>query len=89
MNIPVGVPALNGPVVRRKRADRHHLSLQILVADQLDVKADNFLFHARTDQGVELMLELVERGMRIKFRIAGRQFRQQLQNIFLVHLRIL
>ena len=45
--------------------------------------------HARADERVELMLKFVERRMRVKLGIAFRQFRQQFQNVILVHARIL
>src|ERR1039458_10688523 len=65
------------------------VSNQIPIADQLDAEFFYLRPHARADEGGEFMLELVERRVRVKLGIAGRQNRQQLQNIGFIHAGVL
>src|SRR5271170_5562321 len=63
--------------------------LQILITNQFDAERFYFFFHARTDEGVELMLKFTERRMRVKLGIAGRQSRQQFQNVIFINTGVL
>src|SRR5208282_5099843 len=42
--------------------------LQILVTNQFDAEFFDQFLHARTDQGIELMLKFIQRWMRVKLR---------------------
>src|ERR1035441_5913402 len=51
--------------------------LQILVTNQFDAEFFHQFLYPRTDERVELMLKFIQRRMRVKLRIAGRQNGQQ------------
>src|SRR5262249_42711133 len=57
--------------------------LQVLVANEFDAQFAQQHLDARADQRVKLMFKLIQRGMRVKLGIAGRQERQQPADIIL------
>src|ERR1039458_9899124 len=73
----------------RLQIGAHTAPLQVLITNQFDAELSHQVLHAWTDEGIEFMLKFVERRMRVKLGIAGRQFGQQFQNVFFVHARIL
>src|SRR5882724_3459914 len=62
---------------------------QVLVADQLDAIFPDCRLHPRADQGIKFVLKFIQRGMRVKLRIAPRQPRQQPHDIRLIDPRVL
>src|SRR5689334_21027751 len=63
--------------------------LQIPVTNEPDAELVHALSDARADQRVKFVPKFIERRMRVKLGIAGRQQREQFQNVGFVHVRVL